>query len=490
MRHRWALLVLTCLPAALLPVGVGLGNGLLAHREDLDDRDRARVAKVVAPAFDFTDGEPFEALAGGAATTRTVPTEDAFTQPSANLPDERRQTFILGHALFRKTWVSSPSSTQASDGLGPLFNARSCEQCHVRDGRSRAPGEHGGPGFVLRLSIPDGEGGTTFEPTYGWQLQDRAVPGLPAEGRVTATPVVSTTTRAGEAATRLEKRDYTITEESAGALHPETQISPRVASPMIGLGLLEAIHPGDILANADPDDRDGDGISGRPNIVEGRLGRFGWKAAEPDVPTQVAAAFSADLGLSTPLRPDPAGDCTPAQAACRSMPDGVQARLGSDEVPQDVLELVSFYARNVAVPVRRTVKDRTVLAGKQVFYEAGCQKCHTPKYVTRRDAQSPDHSFQLIWPYTDLLLHDMGDGLADNRPEGAANGREWRTPPLWGIGLTHRVEPDAGFLHDGRAKTLLEAVLWHGGEAEAARNHVASLDPDSRNALIAFLNSL
>jgi CxxC motif-containing protein (DUF1111 family) len=184
------------------------------------------------------------------------------------------------------------------------------------------------------------------------------------------------------------------------------------------------------------------------------------------------------------------GDCTETQATCLALPTGVQERLGAEEAPVDVLDAVTFYASNLAVPVRRDVDDPNVLAGKEVFYSSGCISCHTPKYVTSREAAEPALRFQLIWPYTDLLLHDMGEGLADNRPEGAATGTEWRTPPLWGIGLSTTVHPEAGFLHDGRARTLLEAVLWHGGEAEAARDAVVALAPEDRAALVAFLESL
>jgi CxxC motif-containing protein (DUF1111 family) len=278
---------------------------------------------------------------------------------------------------------------------------------------------------------------------------------------------------------------------------PGVMLSPRVAPQMIGLGLLEAIPAADILAHADPDDANGDGISGRPQIVMSveygapMLGRFGLKGGAPTIREQSAGAFSGDMGLSTPLHPEPWGDCTIAQSDCRNAPAGQEPGIRDGlEVDSQSLDLVTFYARNLGVPERRDIADPTVLHGKQVFYDTGCQACHTPKFVTNRLKDQPEQSFQLIWPYTDLLLHDMGPGLADNRPEGRASGSEWKTPPLWGIGLTRQVSGHTEFLHDGRARSLLEAILWHGGEARGTRDRVVQMPTADRDALIAFLGSL
>lgn len=464
----------------------------LSHRDDLDPRDRARVAAVTAPTGDFTVLEAFEPLVGGLATSRARPGPQAFAQTIRSLEDP--QAASLGRALFRKLWVSAPSSTQASDGLGPLYNARACETCHQRDGRGSAATDGTGT-LVLRLSSVGPEGARP-DPTYGSQLQDAAIAGHAAEGRIAVRWSTETVRLADGTTVDLRRPVYTATDLAYGPLAADVRLSPRLPSPLIGLGLLEAIHPGDILAAADPDDRDGDGISGRPGQVvdpatgQPVLGRFGWKAAEPDLRTQTASAFSADLGLSTSLFPSPGGDCTDAEAACLQAPHGAQPRFGDVEVPDDVLDLVTFYVATLAVPARRNAGDPQVLAGKQVFTEVGCADCHRPKFVTRRDAALPQLAFQLIWPYTDLLLHDMGEGLADDRPEGGADGREWRTPPLWGIGLTGTVAGRTEFLHDGRARSLLEAILWHGGEAQAARERVMALDCRDREALLAFLNSL
>ena len=265
---------------------------------------------------------------------------------------------------------------------------------------------------------------------------------------------------------------------------------------MIGLGLIQAIHEADILALADPDDKDGDGISGKAAVtrdpVSGDpvLGRFGWKAQNATVRHQSAEAFAGDIGISTPEVNRSHGDCTDSQAACLALPVGVQPRLGDTEAPDPVLDLVTFYSENLAVPARRKASFAETLGGKKLFYEAGCTGCHTPKFVTRRDAGNKAHAFQLIWPYSDFLLHDMGEGLADGQPVGLATGSEWRTPPLWGIGLTQTVSGHTFFLHDGRARNLTEAILWHGGEAAAARDRFAAMAKSDRDALLAFLESL
>ncbi|QYK40354.1 MAG: c-type cytochrome [Paracoccaceae bacterium] len=473
--------------------------------------ETARVAAAVALPTGFAAPEPFEDLPAGAATVRARTNADAFSQPSGNIGFGRELDFKVGNGLFRKIWVSAPSSTQASDGLGPLYNARGCQNCHIKDGRGHPPE---GPGdtavsMFLRVSIPgaptDVEAAmaeigdyiaTLPDPTYGGQLQDFGTPGQPAEYRLDITyEDVAVALSDGETV-MLRRPSYRAADLGYGPLHPDAMLSPRVAPQMIGLGLLEAIPAADILALADPDDSDGDGVSGRPNIVWSvehalpMLGRFGLKAGSPTVREQSAAAFAGDIGISTPLFPDPWGDCTAAQAACRDAIHGADAAQGGFEVDAQGLDLVTFYSRNLAVPAHRDPGDAEVLRGKQMFHEAGCAACHRPKFVTHRLADQPEQSFQLIWPYTDLLLHDMGEGLADHRPEGRATGTEWRTAPLWGIGLTRQVSGHATYLHDGRARSLMEAILWHGGEAQAARDRFAAMPRAGRDALIRFLESL
>ncbi|WP_204115571.1 di-heme oxidoredictase family protein [Shimia biformata] len=468
------------------------------------EAEQARIDAVTARATSFDQAEPYEEMSAGAATVRARSNRDAFSQPSANMAFDRELDFKVGNGLFKKLWVSSPSSTKASDGLGPLYNARSCQRCHVKDGRGHPPAgkDDNSISMFLRMSVPGGETfgidgyhATKPHPVYGGQLQDFALAGMAAEYRLDISyEEIEIFLSDGEVA-HLRKPTYSAADPGYGPFGDEAMFSPRIAPQMIGLGLLEAIPAADILAQADPEDSDGDGISGRANIVWSEefqrpmLGRFGHKAGMPSIHEQSAAAFAGDIGISSPLFPDPWGDCTARQTRCREMPHGDQDVRGA-EIDQTGMDLVTFYSRNLAVPARRDVDDATVLRGKQMFYETGCPTCHVPKFVTHRLADQPEQSFQLIWPYSDLLLHDMGDGLADSRPEAVANGREWRTAPLWGIGLTQQVNGHSFFLHDGRARSLLEAVLWHGGEAEPQRDKVISMSATDRAALIAFLESL
>ncbi len=445
-----------------------------------------------------------EAMPGGAATVPVRRDDEAFSAPSGNLPPERLADFRAGKALFAKLWIAAPSALVNSDGLGPLYNARSCQACHVRDGRGHPPTEADGgvATMVLRLSIPAlAETGaladyltTEPDPVYGSQLQDFGTDGHPAEYRLKVTwDSYAVPLSGGETAT-LRRPTFHAADLGYGPLHPDAMFSPRVAQQLIGLGLLEAIPAADILALADPEDADGDGISGRPNVVwsaefdQPMLGRFGHKALVPTIREQSAAALAADMGIATPLFPAPAGDCTVAQADCRAAPHGGDP--AGAELAAVGLDLLTFYSRNLGVPARRDPDAADVLRGREVFHQTGCTACHQPGFVTHRLADQPERSFQLIWPYTDLLLHDMGPGLADHRPEGGASGSEWRTAPLWGIGLTATVSGKAGFLHDGRAQSLLEAILWHGGEAEPSRDRVVALPPADRAALIRFVESL
>lgn len=479
------------------------------------DKESARIEAVTAPPTDFTAPEKFEANPAGAATVRLRDDADAFSLPSGNTSFEGELDFKVGNGLFRKLWVSSPSSTLASDGLGPLYNSRGCQNCHLKDGRGHPPEIAGNPGgsMFLRLSIPAPEDAAASEiedylasigqditptrpdPVYGGQLQDLSVQGIPAEGRMRITYDEIRIPLSGGETANLRKPSYSIDNPAYGPLRDDLMISPRVAPQMIGLGLLEAIPAADILAGADPEDADGDGISGRAQIAWSErhdapmLGRFGWKAGMPTIEEQSASALAGDIGISNPLHPDGWGDCTGAQTACVKAPHGDGDARGT-EIDAEGLDLVTFYSRNLGVPERREVDDSVILRGKQVFHETGCADCHRPKFVTARLEDRPEQSFQLIWPYTDMLLHDMGEGLADDRPEGLASGREWRTPPLWGLGLTEQVNGHSLFLHDGRARSLLEAVLWHGGEAEPARDRVISMPPGDRAALIRFVESL
>ena len=472
----------------------------------------AALEGLLAPTTDFTKLEQGEQAPGGGATSRgTTSTANAFSLSSGNMDFKRELDFKIGNAIFRKTWISAPSSTDASDGLGPLFNSRACQNCHLKDGRGHPPFSADVPddsgSMLVRLSVPAATEeekdriaahsvNSIPDPTYGGQLQDRSIQGFTAEGKLNIDYAERPVTLADGEVVNLRVPSYALTDLAYGPASPGLMISPRVAPPMIGLGLLEAVPEEQILANADPDDANQDGISGKANRVWSRehdtvmLGRFGWKAGVPTIAQQAAEAFAGDIGLSTTMMPFPSGDCTEKQKSCLDAPNGNSPKYQNVEVGDELFKLVTFYSQNLAVPARRKPDDPEVLNGKELFYGIGCAGCHRPKFVTGDVPGQPHLSHQLIWPYTDMLLHDMGEGLADNRPEGAATGSEWRTPPLWGIGLTETVSGHTLFLHDGRARNLTDAILWHGGEADVARDKFAALSKADRDALLAFVSSL
>ena len=474
-------------------------------------------AEIPKPTQDFSVSEANEALSGGTSTQNALHNRHAFSQPFSQLSLEQGLTFNIGKAVFEKIWVSSPSSTTASDGLGPLYNARSCSRCHKNNGRGVAPpvnqnNNAKAVSLFLRLSIAPSnshqrqllaKGRIPFipDPVYGQQLQTFAFPGGKSEGKLQVhySPIhvklKGNKLEDGETLT-LNKPHYEISNLGYGKLDKNLMISPRIAPVMIGLGLLEAIETRDLLALSDPDDSDNDGISGRVNkfwnrqTKESVIGRFGWKAGAPDLAHQNGAALNGDLGISSTLFPSPYGDCTERQVACWQQAHGNSVQHDDLEASQTMTDLLLFYTQHLAVPARRTTANASVLEGKMLFYQSGCIGCHTPKFITAKNTDSPGLSEQLIWPYSDLLLHDMGDGLADGRPEYRANGNEWRTPPLWGIGLATAVSGEQFFLHDGRARSLMEAIIWHGGEAEHSKQNVINMSPQQRRFLLNFLESL
>ncbi len=425
---------------------------------------------------------------------------NAFSLPAANLPMSKRLDFSVGNSFFRNPWVQAPASTDARDGLGPLFNTNGCQNCHIKDGRGHPPEANDlhAVSMLVRLSIPAMtpeqkkalfKDGVIPEPTYGGQLQDFALQDQTPEGKINISYQEIPVTFADGTQVSLRKPKLTISELGYGEMHPDTMMSARVAPPMIGLGLLELIPDETLLAWVDEQAAANDGVSGKVNRVwdvqkqDFAIGRFGWKAGQPTLMQQNAAAFNGDVGLTSNLFPNE--NCTSNQSICSDLPNG-----GKPEVSDNILDFVEFYTQHLAVPIRRNVDDPQVKQGQALFKQIGCQSCHKVDVKTASSKELPALSEQLIHPYTDMLLHDMGEGLADHRPEYLASGTEWRTPPLWGLGYTQEVNGHTYFLHDGRARSIMEAVLWHGGEAENAKQKVLKLNRNERDALLAFLNSL
>lgn len=452
----------------------------------------AVAAAALAVAATGPDRAPLEEDLGG-ETTRMDATTNAFGMMITNSEGSQRRMFEQGDSFFTQNWVSAPASTEARDGLGPIFNAQSCASCHVLDARGAPPS---GPedsttrGLLIRLSVPglSENGAATPEPTYGGQFQDRSVDGVPAEGRVEVDYSEVPGTYADGTTYSLRQPSIEFKDLAHGPMHPDTQTSPRLAPQVIGMGLLEAIPEQDLVAASDPDDADGDGVSGKPNYVwndetqQREIGRFGWKANRATVQDQAAAAFHGDIGITSNIHPEP--NCSDSQQECLDSPNG-----GVPEIDDTRLEVVTFYTRTLAVPAMRGTEQDGVRDGAEQFLSMGCASCHTPTQQTGSSDISGLED-QTIHPYTDLLLHDMGPGLADNRPEFEANGQEWRTPPLWGLGLTDDLNGYRFLMHDGRARTIEEAILWHGGEGEGAKEAFRTADADQRAALIEYLEAL
>lgn len=428
---------------------------------------------------------------GGISTVINA-SEEAFGFSSSALTASQQVDFGVGNSFFRQSWVSAPSSTTARDGLGPFLNAVSCSSCHFKDGRGRPPAFEGelGEGLLLRLSIPgvDQYGATLPDPTYGHQLQDSSILGPETEGQISISYQTSTQTLADGTVITLKKPTFSITALAYGPLASGVLISSRVANQIIGLGLLEAVPESMILGFADANDSNNDGVSGRPNYVydiesdSQKMGRFGWKANQPTVKQQVGAAFSRDMGITSYLFPEE--NCPPG-VDCDAIPNG-----GSPEITNSNFDKVVLYSQSLAVPVRRDYTEQNVLNGKEIFNTIACAKCHIPKMETGHDYYIEGFRNQVIRPYSDMLLHDMGEGLSDNAPDFLAEGNEWRTQPLWGIGLINTVNGHTKLLHDGRADNITEAILWHDGEAAQAKEDFKNLSTSDREDLLAFINSL
>jgi CxxC motif-containing protein (DUF1111 family) len=431
------------------------------------------------------------AMAGGDGTVFDA-TRNAFSLPARNLLEEHRPSFFVGNSFFNQNWVAAPASVAGRDGLGPLFNARSCSACHFKDGRSRPP-ELDEPmsTMLVRVSVPGAgpHGEPKPDPVYGDQIQGQAIPGVLREADVFVSYVEVAGVFADGEPYSLRRPSYRLENPGYGPISPSLQLSPRVAPAMIGMGLLESVPDAALLERADS--KDPDGVSGRPNRVWNpesarmELGRFGWKAEQSSVRLQTAAAFNGDIGITSSVFRNENGTAFEIGARARTPRE-------SQDASDKILGAVVLYARSLAVPAARDVDNGQVVRGRRLFSDARCIACHVPelKTATSIDDALPELANQTIRPYTDLLLHDMGPELADDRPVFAASGREWRTPPLWGLGLIAKVNGHTFLLHDGRARNVNEAILWHGGEAARARQRYVAMPRSDRVALLAFLESL
>lgn len=441
----------------------------------------------------------------------------AYEQEAPNLAWAWSKLFDDGDGVFERIVTPAlPSDYRHdADGVGPIYNNHACEACHVADGRAQpqlenplAPQE----GLLIRLSVPGqgAHGGPNPHPVYGGQFGDRGLPGegvdfgdtdylnlyqgegaVKPEGRVVIRYEEITGQYGDGTPYTLTKPAYELVDLNYGPLGDDTMTSPRVAPAVHGQGLLEAIPEAAILTNADPEDKNKDGISGKPQYVwdpetqSKRLGRFGWKMETASVAHQSMDAAVNDMGVTNPMFRHQT--CTNAQVDCtKSLHGGTPA---NPEFTPDQMEQVVVYLQLLGVPGRRGVREEKVLHGERMFREAGCNSCHVETFETAGH-EIERLNGQTIHPYTDLLLHDMGEGLADNRPSYDANGREWRTAPLWGVGLVPTVNGHSRYLHDGRARSLEEAILWHGGEATGAQAKFVAMDKADREALLFFLESM
>jgi CxxC motif-containing protein (DUF1111 family) len=470
-------IVLPVLAALALTAGALAGLGLAGEPQGLREK---LLSMPVSPAL-------------GGEGSRPVASPKAFSLQMPNSPREHQRPFSFGNRLFNTNWVMAPASVKSFDGLGPMFNRVSCSGCHTQDGRGAPPANGEGPfdTMLIRLSVPgsNAHGGPNPHPAYGDQLSEQANRGIPPEGRARITYAEVTGDYGDGEPFTLRKPLYSIDAPGYGPLGDGILMSPRVAPHMIGLGLLEAVPEETLEALADPEDKDGDGISGRVNRVWDQqaqapaIGRFGWKANQPNLKQQNAGAALGDIGLTTSL--NAAENCTAPQTLCAAAING-----GAPELSDEFLAKLTLYTMTIAVPEQRNASHPQVTAGEALFRSMGCASCHMPSLVTGGIEGFPQLSRQTIHPFTDLLLHDMGEGLADGRPDFEASGREWRTPPLWGLGLVPTVNGHDNLLHDGRARGFAEAILWHGGEAEMAKEAFRTAPRQERDALVAFLKSL
>jgi len=423
--------------------------------------------------------------------------------PVDGMDFESLSKFRLGRSVFRRVFTQAGEGASGFDGVGPLMNAASCAGCHVNDGRGAPPppvgGAYGSVTMILKLFSKRGEPPAPVN-IYGTQLQDFAIPGIKPEGRIRVDYGVTVFTYPDGNTVNLRVPEFSVENAAYGPLDPEIVKAPRIAPPLIGLGFLAAIPEDDLMAHADPGDADGDGVSGRLPLVESLAGtntapgRFGWKSTMATLEDQIAAALALDMGLSSPLIPASYGDCTSEQPECLAQANGESAEFENLEIHTAPFSWLARYSEAIAAPAPRPGAGDP--EGVALFENTGCATCHTPSHDL---PPNPRRSFlgdRTIWPYTDLLVHDMGASLADpsagsdTEPDANASAREWRTPPLWAVGLSRAINGNTGLLHDGRARDVEEAILWHGGEAAGSRARFAALTRADRQRLIAFVNAL
>jgi len=435
----------------------------------------------VPPPPEVSLPELSERLNAGGETTVFISDETAFENPSANLTAEQIDEHDEGDEEFDV--VFDLAGTSESPGLGPRFNHNQCSACHPADGRAEFPIDLGDlSGLLYRVSMGnDLNTGPIPVPNYGKQAQNQSIPGLAPEFDYKVEWEEIPETLADGTVVNLRKPTFTY-ENPYSPISSDIQISPRIGPPVFGLGLLEAIPENDILALADETDQNGDNISGKANYVINpetglrELGRFGWKANTSTLRIQTAGAYHDDMGLTSEI----------------FTTDEVNDGFNDDpEISSEVLRLVTFYTQTLAVPAPRGIENENVRRGAAIFERIQCASCHVPKQRTL-EASIDALANQTIWPYTDMLVHDMGEGLSDNRADFLATETEWKTRPLWGIGLTGLVSENGNtdLLHDGRARNITEAILWHGGEAQSAKDQFKILNTEEREDLLAFINSL
>lgn len=425
-------------------------------------------------------------LSGGMSTFLDV-SSGSFSSPVPGLSDHDSRIHDLGDQLFEQSFVAAPAPRFS--GLGPVYNNSSCANCHHNDGFGLPTFGGIGSSLLMRISIPgqDAHGGPMAAPGFGGQLQNVGLFGVQPEVHVDLSYTEQLFTFADGETASLRTPTYALSNPYI-PLPAGFMLSPRLGPPVFGLGLLELIPESTIKSFTDPTDANNDGIKGRTNYVynpythQTELGRFGKKANTSDLLVQVATAFQQDMGITSYVQPKKS---VWGQSQFTYVPDSV----GTD-LADSALNAVVFYVRTLAVPGRRNTSDANVKSGEAIFKQLNCSGCHIPTMYTGIDVNLPAMSNQRIHPYTDMLIHDMGTALADNRPDYQATGNDWKTPALWGLGMFVKTNGTPYYLHDGRARTVTEAILWHGGEAQKSKDAFVNLSKKERSDLISFLQSL